>query len=72
MGAGRLALAIEKGRQTFGALFENAILLVRIQWDGRKSLFTSFLPLVKIRGSKNQETTDAVSFPPAASKEVGF
>ena len=64
-------MAIEKGRQTFGALFENAILLVRIQWDGRKSLFTSFLPLVKIRGSKNPETTDAVGFPPTASK-VGF
>ncbi|MCI9332991.1 MAG: hypothetical protein HFG05_12630 [Oscillibacter sp.] len=54
-----------------GALFENAVLRVRIQWDGQKSLFTSFLRLLKIGRVKSPETTDAVGFPPTASK-VGF
>ena len=40
-----------------GALFENAVLRVRIQWDGRKSLFTSFLRLLKIGRVKSPETT---------------
>ena len=60
--------AYQSGRWLFSARFHFCITRVRLPPVARKLSFTSPVRLLKIRGSKTPETTDAVGGTPTASK----